>query len=65
MGENAWFVREKVLKMLRYAGVRYDQEKNKENNLEISTPDSKVKLFIIPTNEELEIAKECLTLKTT
>ncbi len=67
IGEHTELVREKVLEGLEFIGVEYDKEKN--NNVprgeiyEISTENSKVKTFIIPTNEELVIARETLRLK--
>ena len=60
IGENTEIVREKVLEYLGYLGITLDKEANKkrgEDNL-ISTPDSKVKVCVIPTNEELAIARE-------
>ncbi len=67
IGEHTELVREKVLDDLEFLGVEYDKEKN--NNVprgeifELSTATSKVKTFIIPTNEELVIARETLRLK--
>jgi acetate kinase len=45
---------------LGYMGVKLDPEKNKirGEEVEISTPDSTVKVFVIPTNEELVIARD-------
>lgn len=64
IGENTEIVREKVLEYLGYLGVTIDKEANKvrgENKL-ICTPDSKVKVCIIPTNEELAICRETVEL---
>ena len=67
IGEHTEIVREKVMKDMEYLGVDFDFEKN--NNVgrgevtELSKPDSKVKVYIIPTNEELVIARETLRLK--
>ena len=64
IGENTEIVREKVLEYLGYLGITLDKEANKkrgEDNL-ISTPDSKVKLCVIPTNEELAIARETVAI---
>lgn len=58
IGENADYVREAVIERVSYLGAKLDKRKNKSNNLEIHTSSSKVKLFVIPTNEELEIARE-------
>ena len=64
IGENADMIREGCLKNLEFLGVYLDKEKNKQNgeNAEISKDDSKVKVFVIPTNEELMIAKETMEL---
>lgn len=64
IGENADMIREGCLKNLEFLGVYLDKEKNKQNGeiAEISKDDSKVKVFVIPTNEELMIAKETMEL---
>lgn len=62
IGENAWYVREDILDSLRSIGIRYDKEKNKNNEIEVSTPESSAKVFIIPTNEEVEIAGEAYSI---
>ncbi len=64
IGENAPLVREKVLSYLGYLGVALDAEANKkrgDNNV-ISTPDSKVKVVVVPTNEELAICRDTVAL---
>lgn len=60
VGENDADIRNAVCAYLGYLGVHIDTEKNKVRGeeREISTPDSKVKVFAIPTNEELAIARE-------
>ena len=60
IGENAGLVREKVLSYLGYLGIKVDEEKNKMRgeNFVLSTPDSKVLVAVIPTNEELAICRE-------
>ena len=64
IGENTELVREKVLAYLEYLGIGVDKEANKVRGEErvISTPDSKVKVCVIPTNEELAIARETVAL---
>ena len=64
IGENAGSYREKVCEKLGFMGVKIDLEKNKirGEEVEISTPDSKVKVFVIPTNEELVIARDTLDI---
>ncbi len=64
VGENDHLVREEVCKYLGYLGITLDPEANKKRGQEIriSTPDSKVAVLIIPTNEELAIARETMAL---
>ncbi len=64
IGENAGIVRSMVCEYLGYLGITVDEEKNKIRGEEVifSTPDSKVKTLIIPTNEELAIARETVAL---
>ncbi len=63
MGENNPELRERVCRNMDLFGIKIDCELNAKtwrqpNIVEISTPDSKVKVFVIPTNEELMIAKD-------
>ncbi len=60
VGENGIEVRKQVCKSLEYLGLKIDEEKNncKGKEVEISTKDSKVKVFVVPTNEELMIAMD-------
>ena len=64
IGENAPTVRKKVIAYLGYLGITLDEEANgnRGKDLMISTPDSKVKVAIIPTNEELAICRETVAL---
>ena len=64
IGENAPTVRKKVVSYLGYLGITLDEEANKKRgeDLIISTPDSKVAVCVIPTNEELAIARETVAL---
>ena len=64
IGENAYIVREKVCEYLGYLGLELNAEENKKRgeDLVISTADSKVKTAVIPTNEELAIARETVAL---
>lgn len=64
IGENDGAVREKVCSYLGYLGIEIDKEANKQRGEEIviSTPDSKVKVLVVPTNEELAIARETVAL---
>ena len=65
IGEHQWMHREKICKHFKFMGLKLDEEKNKNAKLGkeeiISKSDSKIKVFVIPTNEELAIAR--LTLK--
>ena len=60
IGENSGTVRANVMEYLTYLGIGLDAEANGKRGEEIviSTPDSKVKVMVIPTNEELAIARE-------
>ena len=65
IGENDGEGRADVLKGLEFLGVKLDAEKNAKVRgveAEISAPDSKVKVWVIPTNEELAIARDTLML---
>lgn len=64
IGEKAYWLREMVLEGLDYLGLRLDKTKNLDPEKyggEISTEDSKVKVFVIPTDEERVIAEESLS----
>lgn len=60
IGENSDLVREEVCKGLGFLGVKFDPSKNKVRGkeAEITSPDSRVKVFVVPTNEELVIARD-------
>ena len=64
VGENGPIVREMVLKYLGYLGIKLDEEANNKrgSNNVISTADSRVKVCVIPTNEELAIARETVAI---
>lgn len=64
IGENSGTVRKMILDYLGYLGITVDEEANKKRgeDLMISTADSKVKVAVIPTNEELAIARETVAL---
>lgn len=64
VGENSDIVRKGVVQYLGYLGTTLDKEKNKVRGKEaiISTKDSKVKILVVPTNEELMIARETQAL---
>ena len=66
IGENGPDMRESICRGLEFLGVRVDHEKNQVRGKEtdISAADSTVKVYVIPTNEELMIARDTLALVT-
>ena len=64
VGENQINRRAGICKNLEFLGVKLDVAKNqtKGEEIEISAPDSKIKVWVIPTNEELVIARETMKL---
>ncbi|MCL4144681.1 UNVERIFIED_CONTAM: hypothetical protein GTU68_019283 [Idotea baltica] len=65
IGENSSFMRQMVCEDLNFLGIELDLDENQKrsNNLRaINTKNSKVKILVIPTNEELEIAKQSAKL---
>ncbi len=64
IGENDAALREYVCENLTYLGLKMDKEKNsvRGEEIKISTEDSKVNVYIIPTNEELAIARDTLKI---
>ena len=64
VGERGPMSRKAICKKLEFLGVKIDEESNqvKAEEKEISTPDSKVKVYVVPTNEELMIARETMNL---
>ncbi len=64
IGEHSSETRFEVCERLKEAyGIEIDEEKNKKHETEISTPTSKIKVLVIPTNEELMIARDVMRLK--
>lgn len=64
IGENAKSTRKAVCDYLAYMGVKLDEEANNSRGkeIEISSPESSIKVFVIPTNEELVIARDTMEL---
>ena len=64
IGENGFEERERICKYLEFLGVKLDLEKNKIRGEEacISSEESKIKLYIVPTNEEIVIARDTYRL---
>jgi len=60
LGENAINIREMICEDLEFLGIKLDKEKNKIRGKEadVSAADSKIKILVIPTNEELVIARD-------
>ncbi|MEN6391969.1 MAG: acetate kinase [Syntrophomonas sp.] len=64
VGENAIDIRENICKDLDYLGIKMDSAKNnvRGKQVDVATDDSKVRIFVIPTNEELVIARDTFNL---
>ena len=64
VGENQFKRRSGICKKLEFLGVKLDEEKNliRGEEIKISAPDSKINVWVIPTNEELVIARETMKL---
>lgn len=64
VGENGIEMRENICKDLEALGIKMDVEKNKVRGkqVDVSAPDSAVRIFVIPTNEELVIARDTFRL---
>ena len=65
IGENSSYIRKLVCTDMDYFGIKLDASKNEIRSKEIqeiNTPDSKTKILVIPTNEEIEIANQVFTL---
>jgi acetate kinase len=60
IGENQINIRKKICEDLEWTGLKIDLEKNnvRSEQVEISAPDSKIRVFIIPTDEEMVIARD-------
>lgn len=64
IGENGFEERERICNYLEFMGIKLDKEANKVRGEEkiLSTPDSTVKIYTIPTNEEIMIARDTYNL---
>lgn len=60
IGENEYWIRKRILDRLRFLGIKIDKKLNKKNNVIISKRNSKIKVFIIKTNEEQIILNKIL-----
>ena len=65
VGENDADTRHRVCTQLEFLGIRFDEDANRRGGQgirDLSLPDSPVKVLVVPTNEELEIARQCYAL---
>ena len=67
VGEMGWLIREKALENLEHFGIKLDKEKNRNTmtrkvETTITTPDSPVKVFVIPTDEELVFTEDVVAI---
>lgn len=60
VGEHSASIRKMVCDSLTYLGVKIDESKNQDNALSIESADSKVKVMVIPTDEEVIIARDVM-----
>lgn len=60
MGESAYYIRRRICEVFGYLGLKLDVKKNRTNETIISSGDSQVTVMVVPTNEELQIARECV-----
>ena len=63
IGEHSAYIRQRVCEKLGLLGVKIDKEKNGKNEEDVSAPDSRVRVLVIPTNEELGIARRTYEYK--
>jgi len=64
IGENSITIRARIAERLSWLGVTLDAEANGAGAGLVSTTDSRVKVYVVPTNEELMIARHTLDLVT-
>jgi acetate kinase len=62
IGENQPRIRGDILEHLSWLGIELDDEANESNALKISGPESRIAVYVIPTDEEQMIAEECVAL---
>lgn len=62
IGEHAWQVRERVLEGMEWIGIELDRTANRASAQVISSDRSRVRVFVIPTNEEAMIARQTLAV---
>lgn len=62
IGENSPEMRKRIAAKLEWLGARLDPDRNAGSELDVSAPDSQVRLYVVPTDEELMIARHTLSL---
>lgn len=64
LGENSPFIRDMICSYLGYLGITLDEKANQKRgeDIDVTTPESKTRVLVIPTNEELAIARETFAL---
>ncbi|MBA1394424.1 acetate kinase, partial [Lactobacillus sp. XV13L] len=60
IGEHSAYIRSLICQKLEYLGVKIDEQKNGNNEINIGAIDSKVNVAVIPTNEEIMIARDVM-----
>jgi acetate kinase len=60
IGENSWHVRERVMEGMEWIGVELDRDANRSNAQVVSSERSRVRVFVIPTDEEMMIARHAM-----
>lgn len=58
IGENSAYIRQKVCERLAFIGLTIDEQRNKSNQIVINKPESSIEVLVIPTDEEIIIARE-------
>jgi acetate kinase len=62
IGENSPEIRQRICERLIWLGLVLDPAANRENRLEIQAPSSRVRVWVLPTDEELTIARHTFSL---
>ena len=65
IGENSATMRARIAKRLQWLGATLDPATNVKNDMQVSRPDSRIPIYVVPTNEELMIARHTLSLLST
>ena len=65
IGENSWEIRQRICERLEWLGLRFDSKANQSQATQVHTSGSQVEAWVLPTNEELVIARHTLALLRT